>query len=59
MKKYIAILIILLISTQLNAQSRGVKIGYIDMEYILQNVTDYSEAKKPIGTKSPKMEARY
>jgi Skp family chaperone for outer membrane proteins len=36
MKKYFAILIILLSSTQLNAQSRGVKIGYIDMEYIFK-----------------------
>ncbi|MCA0348860.1 MAG: OmpH family outer membrane protein [Flavobacterium sp.] len=54
MKKYIAILIILLISTQLNAQSRGVKIGYIDMEYILQNVTDYSEAKNQLEQKAQK-----
>ncbi len=54
MKKYIAILIILLTSTQLNAQSRGVKIGYIDMEYILQNVTDYSEAKNQLEQKAQK-----
>ena len=37
-----------------NAQSRGVKIGFIDMEYILQNVPDYAEAKNQLELKAQK-----
>ena len=54
MKKYIAILLLLLTATQLQAQSRGVKVGYIDMEYILQNVNNYSEAKNQLEQKAQK-----
>jgi Skp family chaperone for outer membrane proteins len=42
------------ISTIVHAQSRGVKIGYIDMEYILQNVPDYTEAKNQLEQKAQK-----
>ncbi|TAF60064.1 MAG: OmpH family outer membrane protein, partial [Flavobacterium sp.] len=47
---------ILLLSLVLeaNAQSRGVKIGYIDMEYILQNVPDYTEANNQLEQKAQK-----
>jgi Skp family chaperone for outer membrane proteins len=55
MKKYFAITILALFSVfQMNAQSRGIKIGYIDMEYILQNVPDYSEAKSQLEQKAQK-----
>lgn len=55
MKKYILISILVLsVAFQLNAQSKGVKIGYIDMEYILQNVPDYSEAKSQLEQKAQK-----
>lgn len=55
MKKYFAISILLLSSVfQANAQSRGVKIGYIDMEYILQNVPDYAEANNQLEQKAQK-----
>lgn len=55
MKKYFAITILALFSVfQSNAQSRGIKIGYIDMEYILQNVPDYSEAKSQLEQKAQK-----
>ncbi len=55
MKKYFAITIIALFTVfQMNAQTRGVKIGYIDMEYILQNVPDYSEAKSQLEQKAQK-----
>ncbi|MCF6131817.1 OmpH family outer membrane protein [Flavobacterium wongokense] len=55
MKKYFAITILVLSSVfQANAQSRGIKIGYIDMEYILQNVPDYSEAKSQLEQKAQK-----
>ena len=55
MKKYILISILFLSAVfQANAQSKGVKIGYIDMEYILQNVPDYSEAKSQLELKAQK-----
>jgi Skp family chaperone for outer membrane proteins len=38
----------------MNGQTRGTKIGYIDMEYILQNVTDYTEAKSQLDQKAQK-----
>ena len=55
MKKYILISILFLSAVfQANAQSKSVKIGYIDMEYILQNVPDYSEAKNQLEQKAQK-----
>ncbi|WP_295335731.1 OmpH family outer membrane protein [Flavobacterium sp.] len=55
MKKYFAItLFLLFLGFKTNAQSRGVKIGYIDMEYILQNVPDYTEAKNQLEQKAEK-----
>jgi Skp family chaperone for outer membrane proteins len=55
MKKYFAISILLLaLGFKANAQSRGIKIGYIDMEYILQNVPDYAEAKNQLEQKAQK-----
>ena len=55
MKKYFAVTIVAMFSVlQMNAQSRGIKIGYIDMEYILQNVPDYSEAKSQLEQKAQK-----
>ncbi|MFE3846498.1 OmpH family outer membrane protein [Flavobacterium sp. LB3P45] len=38
----------------MNGQTRGTKIGYIDMEYILQNVTNYTEAKSQLDQKAQK-----
>lgn len=55
MKKYFAITILALFTVfQSNAQSRGIKIGYIDMDYILQNVPDYAEAKSQLEEKAQK-----
>lgn len=55
MKKYFAISILLLsLVFEANAQTRGVKIGYIDMEYILQNVPDYAEANNQLEQKAQK-----
>ncbi|MEY2630884.1 MAG: hypothetical protein RLZZ469_1781 [Bacteroidota bacterium] len=55
MKKYFAISILLLFfGYNAFAQGRGVKIGYIDMEYILQNVPDYTEAKNQLEQKAEK-----
>ncbi|HQW68744.1 MAG TPA: OmpH family outer membrane protein [Flavobacterium sp.] len=54
MKKYFLAAFLLLLVFQANAQSRGIKIGYIDMEYILQNVPDYTEAKSQLEQKAQK-----
>lgn len=45
--------LISMLSFQSNAQ-RGVRIGYIDTEYILQNVPEYSEATSQLETKVQK-----
>lgn len=55
MRKYIlVVLATTFISLQADAQSRGVKIGYIDMEYILEKVPDYAEAKNQLEAKAQK-----
>jgi len=54
MKKLIFLLFLTLTSASIEAQSRGIRIGYIDMEYILQNVPDYTEAKKKLEQKAQK-----
>ncbi len=54
MKKHFFILVFVLsISYFVNAQ-KGVRIGYIDMEYILQNVPDYTDAKNQLEEKAQK-----
>lgn len=37
-----------------HSQTRGTKVGYIDMEYILQNVTNYNEATTQLEQKAQK-----
>ncbi len=56
MKKYILLTLItsLLITYNVKSQSRGIKIGYIDMEYILEKVPDYAEAKNQLDQKAEK-----
>jgi len=54
MKKTVFLLLVLLLCNTLFAQTRGVKVGYIDMEYILQNVPDYTEAKNQLELKAQK-----
>lgn len=54
MKKTVFILLLLLTSATFFAQTRGTKVGYIDMEYILQNVPEYSEAKNQLELKAQK-----
>jgi Skp family chaperone for outer membrane proteins len=53
MKKYI-ILALTLVFINANAQSRGVRIAYIDMEYILEKVPSYAEAKNQLEQKAQK-----
>lgn len=55
MKKHLIVFLLLICFTSPSfAQGRGVKIGYIDMEYILQNVPEYSEAKNLLEQKAQK-----
>lgn len=43
-----------LIAFNADGQTRGVKIGYIDMEYILEKVPDYAQAKNLLEDKAQK-----
>lgn len=52
MKKLILAFLIFATSQVSYSQTRGVRIGYIDMEYILQNIPDYSEAKNQLELKA-------
>ena len=45
MRKQFLLILTILISSFSFSQAKGVKIGYIDMEYILQNVPNYADAK--------------
>ncbi|WP_349293463.1 OmpH family outer membrane protein [Flavobacterium aestivum] len=55
MRKHILFIILLLIvTTTISAQTKGNKVGYIDMEYILQNVPNYIEAKTQLEEKAQK-----
>ncbi len=53
-KHFLVLVLVLAASTLVQAQGRGVKIGFIDMEYILQNVSDYAEAKNQLELKAQK-----
>ena len=56
MKKYILLVLFfsLLFSNIVKGQARGIKIGYIDMEYILEKVPNYAEAKNQLEQKAGK-----
>ena len=55
MKKYFLILVALItVITTVNGQGKGVRVGYIDMEYILENVPDYIDAKNQLEQKAQK-----
>ena len=53
-KKILFIVAALILSTAILAQTRGTKVGYIDMEYILQNVPNYTEAQSQLEQKAQK-----
>ena len=54
MKKFFLSIIIFTVAFQGNAQAKGVKIGYIDMDYILEKVPDYREASIQLEQKAQK-----
>ena len=56
MKKYFLLVLLssLLSINNAKGQARGIKIGYIDMEYILEKVPNYAEAKNQLEQKAEK-----
>lgn len=54
MKKYFLLFFTAFYALAVNAQARGIKIAYIDMEYILEKVPDYAEAKNQLELKAQK-----
>ena len=56
MKKYFLLVLLstLFITNNVTGQARGIKIGYIDMEYILEKVPNYAEAKNQLEQKAEK-----
>jgi len=52
--KKLFILISITLSMVTHSQTRGVKIGYIDMEYILEKVPEYAETKNQLEQKAQK-----
>lgn len=54
MKKLLLVFLVFSVTILSNAQAKGVKIGYIDMEYILENVPDYKEASIQLDQKAQK-----
>ena len=53
-KEFLFIFLVLIFVNTSQAQTRGTKVGYIDMEYILQNVPDYTEAQNQLEQKAQK-----
>jgi Skp family chaperone for outer membrane proteins len=53
-KQFLYLFLALVVVQTIDAQTRGTKLGYIDMEYILQNVPDYTEAKAQLEQKVEK-----
>lgn len=53
-KQFLYLFLALVVVQTADAQTRGTKLGYIDMEYILQNVPDYTEAKAQLEQKAEK-----
>lgn len=53
-KQFLYVFLTLLAAQTISAQAKGTKLGYIDMEYILQNVPNYTEAKIQLEQKAQK-----
>jgi Skp family chaperone for outer membrane proteins len=53
-KHFLIPILALIVINTIQSQTRGTKIGYIDMEYILQNVPNYTEANVQLEQKAQK-----
>ena len=51
LKKVSILFVLCLMGTSIFAQKRSVRIGYIDTEYILENVTEYANANAQLDSK--------
>jgi Skp family chaperone for outer membrane proteins len=54
MKKQLLLLLAFCSTLAATAQTRGLKVAYIDMEYILEKVPDYADAKNQLEQKAQK-----
>ena len=52
MKKILLTVLLVIFTTNFIFSQRGVKIGYIDTEYILQNLAEYDEVNKRLNQKA-------
>ena len=53
-KQFLFLFLALIFAGATKAQTKSTKIGYIDMEYILQNVSNYTEAQSQLEEKAQK-----
>ena len=53
-KHFLILFLALIVANTIHSQTRGTKVGYIDMEYILQNVPNYAEATAQLEQKAQK-----
>ncbi|MBC5837165.1 OmpH family outer membrane protein [Flavobacterium muglaense] len=53
-KQFLFLFLALAVGYTAQSQTRGTKVGYIDMEYILQNVPNYTEASSQLEQKAQK-----
>ena len=53
-KEFLFIFVVFALAHAVQAQTKGTKVGYIDMEYILQNVPAYTEAQNQLEQKAQK-----
>ena len=51
-KEFLFIFLALIVVSTIQSQTKSTKVGYIDMEYILQNVPDYTEAQNQLEQKA-------
>lgn len=51
-KQFLILFLVFIVFGSLQAQTKGTKIGFIDMEYILENVPDYTEAQTQLEEKA-------
>jgi Skp family chaperone for outer membrane proteins len=53
-KQFLFLFLATVVATTVHSQGRGTRVGYIDMEYILQNVPNYTEATNQLEVKVQK-----
>ncbi len=53
-KQFITLFLALFTTIVVQGQAKGTRVGYIDMEYILQNIPEYAEAKNQLEQKAQK-----